>query len=134
MKRSRAIAVFVMLVLLLGGYSAWCGRAFYTKPPLVFQPDASEAEVEAASRWHEKTDQLSPMPFRFEQYCYYLKNPWKPVHYPVNVSSGLISQGRASGLGEQIQGQMTISHQRRYWRFVRSFGGTDYRFFSFHEY
>jgi hypothetical protein len=125
--------MYGILLLWLGVYAAWCGRSFYTKPPLKFHPSAAFAEVDTASRWYKETGELTPVPFDFKRYLYHLKNPWKPVHYPVEVSSELGSGFGNSDRNGNLEGRMRIAHQRREWIFTRTFGEFEYRFQSARE-
>lgn len=90
MKRSRAILLFGLMSIVVGGYFAWCARGFYL---LAEMPDLSDVPTDALSLVQQEIERSGlrrPEEFDFEMFWDRLGDPYdsQPVQICVLVDEG----------------------------------------------
>jgi hypothetical protein len=85
MKRSRAVALLLLGLCLVGGYAVWCARPFYRYPSLSFGPGIS-AEMQAyLTAWDAEQRLYRPVAFTWKAFGHALCHPYEPGFKPVGA-------------------------------------------------
>lgn len=85
MKKNRALILSGSITLLILGYAAWCGRAFYLSVPV---PDLFDAPAECRADVRDllKKYQLSnPEPFSWQLFLRFLTKPYNSQPCTIRV-------------------------------------------------
>ncbi len=85
MRRSRALILLVLVLLMIGSYLVWCARPFYRPPPIEFAPEVSQEMQDYIIAWHRDLRFFEAERFKWSRYRDCLINPYESGIQPIQV-------------------------------------------------
>ena len=82
MRKSNAILLGLVFLLMTAGYLAWCWRPFYLERTFTYESNVPPDAIVAVKAWRKGIDYWDKLPFRYDMAVYLLGRPWSPIGKP----------------------------------------------------